>query len=156
MSDLVESPPGQPQPEPRRHRGGMSSRQWVVLAIIAPAVLVAAFVIGRSMQSGDDAPGLRLGEAGEVGSYDWDYLIPAGTAERLNRGEEVEIVPAELEVTVGDTIRIVNDDDVDHIVGVFYVRAGATLTQQFQSAGVLQGECDVHPSGEFTLTVLDA
>ncbi|MGB0801270.1 MAG: cupredoxin domain-containing protein, partial [Ilumatobacteraceae bacterium] len=59
------------------------------------------------------------------------------------------------EVAVGETIRIVNEDDRGHVVGVFYVGAGETLTQTFTAPGQLTGECTVHSSGVFTLTVVE-
>ena len=59
-------------------------------------------------------------------------------------------------MTVGESIRIVNDDVVGHVVGVFYVGAGETLTQRFDSPGELSGECSVHPSGSFTLRIVEA
>lgn len=134
----------------------MSRRQWIIVAILVPLVAIGSFLTSRALSGDDDAPGLRIGGAGDATEFDWDYFIPAGTADRINRGDDVAIVPAELTVTVGDTIRIVNDDDVDHVVGVFYVRARSTLTQRFRSAGVLEGECSVHPSGAFSLTVVEA
>ncbi len=138
-------------------RVGMSGRQWLALALIVPVVLIGAFVAAREF-GGDDGPrvGIRLAEAEDVGDVDWSYRIPAGTADRIAAGEAVEIVPAELTVELGDTIRIVNEDSSAHIVGVFFVGAGETVTQQFQSVGVLEGECSVHPSGSFSLRVVDA
>lgn len=139
-----------------RRRGGMSARQWVAIAILVPLVAIGAFVASRALGGDDGPPGLQIGAAGDdVSEFDWDYVIPPGTADRINRGETVEIVPGELTVEVGDTIRIVNDDIVDHVVGVFYVRAGSTLTQRFQSAGVLEGTCSVHSSGAFVLNVVE-
>lgn len=136
------------------HRAGMSGLQWLLLIVIVPLVVVAAVVGARAVGSDDPvAPGLQLGNAEDAQSFDWDYVIPPGTAARIDAGEKVEIVPAELIVRVGDTIRIVNNDTADHIVGVFFVGAGETLTQRFQSVGVLQGECSVHPSKSFTLRV---
>jgi hypothetical protein len=38
---------------------------------------------------------------------------------------------------------------------VFFVAAGETLTQRFNSPAVLAGECSVHPSGAFTLRVVE-
>lgn len=158
MNDLTPSPTaGTPAPgdEPIR-RAGMTRRQWLALALIVPVVLIGAFVAARAV-GGDDGPrvGMRLAEA-DVEDADWFYRIPAGTADRIAAGEAVEIVPAELTVELGDTIRIVNDDTSAHIVGVFFVGAGETVTQQFQSVGVLEGECSVHPSGSFSLRVVDA
>jgi plastocyanin len=97
----------------------------------------------------------RLEEAEVVGEVEHDYVIPAGTGERLDAGEEVEIMPSVLEATVGETIRIVNDDDRGHVVGVFFVGAGETLTQTFTSAGEFSGRCTVHTDGEFTLRVTE-
>lgn len=133
----------------------MSRRQWIMVAVLVPLVAVASLVASRALSGDDGTPGLQIGAADDASDFDWDYLIPAGTADRINRGDPVAIVPAELTVVVGDTIRIVNEDDVDHVVGVFYVKAASTLTQRFRSAGVLSGECSVHPSGAFSLTVVE-
>jgi len=134
----------------------MSPAQWLVLALVVPAVLIGAFLVGRGLVDDTrDVPGLVLETADDAEDADWFYVIPPGTAGRIAAGEPIEIVPAELEVVVGDTIRIVNDDTADHIVGVFFIGAGETLTQRFQTVGELAGECSVHPSGAFTLRVVD-
>jgi plastocyanin len=80
-------------------------------------------------------------------------VIPRGAGEALDAGEPLEILPAELVVTVGETIRIVNDDDRGHNVGPFFVGAGETLSQRFSSPGEFVGVCTVHPSGELVLIV---
>ena len=137
----------------QRRRGGMSRTQWLMLALIVPLVLVGVFVAGRAFRDDSVVPGLQIESADDATEFDWDYVIPAGTAASIAAGETVEIVPAELVVRKGDTIRIINQDDTDHIVGVFFVGAGETLTQRFQSVGVLEGECSVHSGGAFTLRV---
>jgi plastocyanin len=86
---------------------------------------------------------------------DYEYVIPAGTGARFDAGEVVEILPASLEVQVGEVLRIINEDDREHLVGPFYVGAGETLTQQFANAGDFTGVCTVHPSGQFILRVND-
>jgi plastocyanin len=138
----------------RPGRRGPSRRQLAVIVALVPLVLIGAFVAGRVLGS-DDPSGVRIGDAdAATATYDWDYTIDPGTAARIAAGEPVEIVPAELTVHVGDTIRIVNNDDANHIVGVFYVAAHSTVTQQFKSEGELSGSCTVHPSGSFTLRVV--
>jgi plastocyanin len=89
----------------------------------------------------------------DAGAADYEYLIPAGTAERIAAGETVEILPAELSVHVGEVIRIVNEDSAGHFVGIFYVGPGETVTQRFASPGDFSGLCTIHPSGQITLTV---
>lgn len=133
----------------------MSPVQLIALAILVPVVIVGAYLIGTG--SGDDAPsaGIDVTRADAATEFQHDYVIPAGTAGRIEAGEPIEIVPAELVVEVGDALRIVNEDSSDHVVGVFFVAAGETLTQRFNSEAVLAGECSVHPSGAFTLRVVE-
>lgn len=85
---------------------------------------------------------------------DYDYLIPAGAGERIDAGQELDIFPTTLQVHVGQTIRIVNQDDRGHLVGPFYIAADSTLTQRFASEGRFIGTCSVHPSGDFVLEVV--
>ena len=86
----------------------------------------------------------------------YEYVIPAGAGEALDAGNPLEILPAELEVRVGETIRIVNEDDRGHSVGPFFVGAEETLTQRFSSPGEFVGVCTVHPSGQIVLRVVEA
>lgn len=131
----------------------MSRAQRVVLAVLVPIVLVGAVLVGRSLRSDEAVTGVQIADAGEVTSFEHDFTIPAGTAERIDAGEQIEIVPRELTVAVGESIRIVNDDVEGHVVGVFFVGSGETMTQRFTAPGELSGACSVHSDGEFTLTV---
>lgn len=133
----------------------MSGRQQLALLILVPVIIIGGFVLGRSFDGSDAdvSTGVQIDGADDAVDFEHDYLIPPGTAGLIAAGADVEIVPAELVVRVGDAIRIVNNDTEDHIVGVFFVAAGETLTQRFNSVGVLEGECSVHPSGAFTLRV---
>lgn len=133
----------------------MSRIQSIALAILVPIVLVGAYLIGARSDDQPAHDGIDVTSAAGAAEFEHDYLIPAGTAARLDAGEAIEIVPAELVVEVGDALRIVNEDSSDHVVGVFFVAAGETLTQRFNSTAVLEGECSVHPSGAFTLRVVE-
>lgn len=83
----------------------------------------------------------------------YSYVIPAGTGDRLDAGEPVVIIPAELSVHVGDSISIVNNDDRGHSVGPFFVAAGERLTHEFSERGTIADVCTIHPSGRVTITV---
>lgn len=131
----------------------MSRGQRLVLAVLIPVVIVSALSIGRMLRQESASSGVQIELAEDATEFQHEYVIPAGTADRIAGGNEVEIVPRELVVNVGEAIRIVNDDDEGHVVGVFFVGAGETLTQRFTAAGELSGQCSVHPSGEFTLRV---
>lgn len=132
-------------------------RRWLALVVAVPVVVFGALSAGRALRDdGSASTGVRIAAAAadDADSFEHEYLIPAGTAERIAAGEPIEIVPRELEVRVGEAIRIVNDDDEGHVVGVFYVGPGETLSQRFTAPGVLSGECTVHSDGEFTVRVL--
>lgn len=79
--------------------------------------------------------------------------VAPGTAERLAEGEEVDLLPRTLEVSVGDRLEITNRDDVVHEVGPYTVAAGQTLRQTFTTVGTLEGACTLHPSGAITIVV---
>ena len=124
-------------------------RSWMI-RLGAIAIALALFAVGCSS---DDRSGPLVVEDPAATNFDYDYLIPAGTGERYDAGEFIEILPAELEVSVGEVLRIVNEDERDHLVGPFFVGAGETLTQRFSTAGEFEGLCTVHPSGQFILIV---
>jgi plastocyanin len=126
--------------------GRLVARSVVAVGIMA--VLVAC--------GNDDAaePATEAIEAVDAATY--EYVIPVGAGEALDAGTPLEILPAELEVRVGETIRIVNEDDRGHSVGPFFVGAEETLTQRFSSPGEFVGICTVHPSGQIVLTVVDS
>ena len=118
---------------------------------VALTLVLLALVAGGCGSDERSGP-LVVADPGAT-EFDYDYLIPAGTGERYDAGEFIEILPAELETSVGEILRIVNEDDRDHLVGPFYVGAGETLTQRFSTPGEFEGLCTVHPSGQFILTV---
>ena len=120
---------------------------------LVAAVLAPAFAFGVVAGCGDDAsqPGTEAVTIAEAATF--EYVIPAGAGEALDAGSPLEILPAELQVNVGDTIRIENQDDRGHTVGPFFVGANETLTQRFSTPGEFEGVCTVHPSGELVLIV---
>ena len=117
-------------------------------------VLFLAVVMALAATAcGTDGSGALVVDDPDSVNADYEYLIPAGTGDRIEAGELVEILPAQLDVNVGEVIRIVNEDSRGHFVGIFYVGEGETVTQRFASPGEFQGACSVHPSGQLTLTV---
>ncbi len=120
------------------------SARWIA-ALVAGLVLVGC---------GSDASSEPATEAiAAVDEATYEFVIPVGAGEALDAGTPLEILPAELDVRVGETIRIVNEDDRGHTVGPFFVGANETLTQRFSSPGEFVGVCTVHPSGQIVLLV---
>lgn len=122
-------------------------RPWfAVLVVVAAAGLVAC-----SDDDGDD-----IGFADQEASDDaatYTYTIPLGAGEALDAGTPLEILPAELNAHVGESIEIVNLDDRGHSVGPWFVGEGETVRQEFTSPGTFEGTCTVHPSGQLVLNV---
>jgi len=85
-------------------------------------------------------------------AVDFHFEVPEGYSDTPLVDRE-PLLPARLEATVGQTIRIENHDRHGVAVGMFWVGPGETLTQRFSSPGTYTGSCDVHPSGTFTLVV---
>ncbi len=129
--------------------------------LLALLALVPALAAGSCGEDGAESssaavPELQVVDSDAAEGYDYDYVIPFGTGRRLDGGEEIEIVPAELNVEVGESIRIVNEDVRGAAVGIFWVPAERTVAMEFTTPGTLTGECDVHPSGVFTINVAEA
>ncbi|MFW2382479.1 MAG: cupredoxin domain-containing protein [Acidimicrobiales bacterium] len=120
------------------------------VGVFAVAVVFALSACGGS----DDAFGVA--DAPGTGAAEFSYEIPVGAGEQLDAGTPLEILPAELLATVGQSIEIVNLDDRGHLVGPWYVGAGETLRQEFTSPGEFIGICTVHPSGEIKVIVEEA
>jgi plastocyanin len=121
---------------------------------VGVALVLAGLGAGVLSGCGDDRSAQPQTEAiSDSAAATLDYVIPAGAGEALDAGTPLEILPAELEVQVGDTIRIENQDDRGHTVGPFFVGANETLTQRFSTPGEFEGVCTVHPSGQLVLIV---
>lgn len=124
-----------------------------VFSPILALLLALAVVAGCGDDSAFDVADVDTAARAEAAEH--SYLIPAGTGAASDAGEPVEIRPADLTVKVGEMFELINEDDRGHLVGPFYVRAGETLRQEFTSAGVYEGICTVHPSGQVKLTVIE-
>lgn len=128
------------------------SRRRVTLALAMLAV-VAVGVIGLVRAVGRDGGGGPGAVPASAAQADWSYVIPAGTGDRLDRGDRIELLPARIDARVGETIRIRNRDERGYVLGPFYVGPRETLTQKFVSPGTFRGACAVHPSGEIVVDV---
>lgn len=124
--------------EGARHRSGVVL--WLVLAGLA-IVLLPATLVAVSVLDEPDAPEELVVE------------IPAGTGDRIAAGEDVEILPEEVRLEVGDRIMLRNLDDRVHTVGPMTVRPGESLLQVFGQAGRFEGNCTLLPSRKVTIIV---
>ncbi len=80
-------------------------------------------------------------------------VVPEGTRARIDAGEPVELLPRLLEVRVGDSLVIINQDDATHQVGPYIVGPQQRLEQRFTIPGRIDGICTLHPSGQVAIVV---
>ncbi len=79
--------------------------------------------------------------------------IPAGTAERIARGESTSPIPANLRLRSGDTLVVRNDDTVGHAFGGYTIAPGTILSLSIEPADRGRFVCSFHPSGTLALDV---
>ncbi len=80
-------------------------------------------------------------------------VVPAGTADRIAGGEKVNVMPTRLEFRVGDMIRIRNDDDVEHSVGPYQVKAGQEMVLRYGAPGTYEGYCPLSEGERYEIVV---
>jgi hypothetical protein len=85
----------------------------------------------------------------------YEYVVPYGTSVRVDQGQKVDLMPSELEVKVGESLRIKNQDGRDYMVGPFFVAAGRTLSMRFTFPGELSGICTLNADGKVVIRVSD-
>jgi hypothetical protein len=84
-----------------------------------------------------------------------EVVVPAGTQDRLDAGETVDVMPARIELRVGDTLLMRNEDDVDQAVGPYFVSAGGELSLTYSVAGRYEGYCPLSGTDGYEIVVVD-
>ena len=79
--------------------------------------------------------------------------IPAGTAARLEQGDDVNVIPANLDYRLRDVLVVINEDTAGHQIGPYVVGPGEQLETRFAEAATVEGFCSLHPSGRVTINV---
>ena len=122
--------------------------------VIAFCTMVAAMVLALTSCGG--TPRDTLVETAPLSIDDaatYEYVIPYGTSVSLAAGQTIDLMPTTLAAKVGESIRIVNRDDRDYMVGPFFIAARQTVGMRFTHAGTLVGTCDMNAAGEITITI---
>lgn len=121
-------------------RTRLAPRYW---ALLVPATLAAA--------------GLAWAAFSPIRSATRDQLfeIPKGTWARRMAGNKVEILPAELHLTLGvrDVLVLHNLDDVPQQFGPILLMPGQSFRLPFAMAASYQFACTAHASGQMSIVV---
>lgn len=83
------------------------------------------------------------------------FEIPVGTWARRMAGEKLEILPAEVRLTLGvrDVLLLRNLDEVPQVFGPTVMMPGQSFRLPFQSAGSYPFACTAHLSGQLLVVV---
>lgn len=82
-----------------------------------------------------------------------ELVIPAGTAARVTAGETPPGIPEDMSFVIGDTLVVVNQDEVDHQLGPLWVPAGTSASMPLSSEENFALECSFQPTRYFGLDV---
>ena len=126
-----------------RTSGGHSDRSpravLVLFAIVAAAMTIGSVALSHFI--GQPEPEHHV------------ITIPAGTALTISSGQEVDIIPADLEFRLRDQLTVINEDSTAHRIGPFIIASGDRLDTKFAEAVTVEGFCSLHSSGRVTINV---
>ena len=119
--------------------GGLR-RHWGVIALTGVVLAPAGWAAWAPIRSG---------------SRDQLFEIPKGTWARRMAGNKVEILPAEIRLTLGikDILVLKNLDDVPQVFGSILMMPGQSFRLPFEQAASYQFSCTAHVSGQMTIDV---
>jgi plastocyanin len=84
----------------------------------------------------------------------YSFNIEKGTSELIDAGiTPANQPPTELNIKVGDTLEVVNDDDAVHSYSFITVRPGETGSYTFKTPGTYVGACTVGVHTSVTIVV---
>ena len=88
-------------------------------------------------------------------SRDELFEIPAGTAQRRLAGEDLDILPQTIHLTLGlnDTLVLKNSDSAPHVFGPALIMPGQTFRLPFSQASTYSFQCTAHANGQLNVIV---
>ena len=79
--------------------------------------------------------------------------IPAGTAEKVARGEQPPSIPQDMVFVVGDTLVVKNEDVANHKLGQLWIPANSSAQLALNEEQNMAFECSFQPGNYFGLDV---
>lgn len=112
----------------------------------SPAVLMIA-ILGLT--------GTACGDAGESQPRVYEFVVPEGTQANLDSGQDVVIMPSRIELQIGDTLRIRNEDVVAQTVGPYWVPPRKEFEITYGSPGRYEGFCPLSKGSRYEIVVTE-
>lgn len=82
-----------------------------------------------------------------------EIQIPVGTAQLIREGKDPEILSKNMRFVVGDTLRVINNDDENHQLGPLYIPANSSASLKLDVEESLIVECSFQSTKFVGLTV---
>lgn len=82
-----------------------------------------------------------------------ELVIPAGTADSVAKGEVPPSIPEDMNFVVGDTLVVINQDEVDHQLGPLWIPPGTSASLNLDSEQGYLLQCSFQPTKVFGLDV---
>lgn len=125
---------------------------WIVAVLVVVPLVVAGAAIALAVATSEDEASTPRPPSRAPQTI--TYVIPPGTADRMQSGQLVsDVIPEYLDLVVGDTIVVENQDETTHQFGPIVVRAGESTEVTFFEAGRYQGACTVGNHDTVTIQV---
>lgn len=83
-----------------------------------------------------------------------ELVIPAGTAESIAQGQIPPSIPDDMTFVIGDTLVVVNQDEVDHQLGPLWIPSGTSASLHLDTEQNYAFECSFQPTKVFGVDVL--
>jgi hypothetical protein len=115
--------------------------------------ILFSFVLGIVLAAVTSELAYRLQQRENRPPQRVELIIPAGTAERVQRGEASPSLPQNMTFVLGDTLVVVNQDSVAHQLGPLWVPAGTSASLPLESSENYVMECSFQPSRYLGLEV---
>jgi hypothetical protein len=118
----------------------MRYRRWLGLSVVTIALGAAAWAALTPIKTD---------------SRDVLFEIPKGTWARRMAGNNIDILPSRIRLTLGlrDILVLKNLDDVPQVFGPTLMMPGQTFRLPFAVASDYQFACTAHASGQMTIVV---
>lgn len=81
-----------------------------------------------------------------------ELVIPAGTAEKIARGEDEPQIPDNLVLVIGDVLVVKNEDTATHTLGTLLIPAGSSASLNISDKDLTM-DCSFQPNSYMGFTV---
>lgn len=82
-----------------------------------------------------------------------EFQIPAGTAQLMRDGENPQILSSDMRFVVGDTLKVINNDNENHQLGPLYIPANSSASLKLDTEENLIVECSFESTKFVGLTI---